>query len=40
MINLTIGLVVGSIITIFTMSLLKAASDADDKLLGDRQYEE
>lgn len=38
MINLTIGLVVGSVITIFTMSLLKAASDADNELLGDDQY--
>jgi hypothetical protein len=38
MINLIIGLVVGSMLTIFTMSLMKAASDADDKLLGDDQY--
>jgi hypothetical protein len=38
MINLIIGLVVGSVITLFTVSLLKAASDADDKLLGDDQY--
>jgi hypothetical protein len=40
MVNLIIGLVVGSILTVFTMSLMKAASDADDKMLGDRQYEE
>ena len=36
--GLLIGLVVGGCIEIVIMSLLDAASKADDKLLGDDQY--
>lgn len=35
-----IGLFLGSAITVFLMSLLRVASDADDVLLGDDQYNE
>lgn len=35
-----IGVIVGAVIIyVFTFSLVKASSDADDYMLGDKQYE-
>jgi hypothetical protein len=37
---LIIGFFIGGCFSVFIMSLLNAASVSDDRLLGDRQYDE